>query len=204
MNPRLFLIRHGRTGGNKQRYVGWEDLPLDEEGRRQANAVADVLAGDSIDAVYVSPLSRALETARPLAEARDIPLRERPQLKEIDYGRYQGMLKTDQPLRLRHEHRIAPMPGGESLLDVYRRLEHAWDELRQELLAGRSLAVVAHFWSNRMLAARMRDIPFEQVFQSSDYKPANGSVFEFEWNVCANGGLHIARSCWRLAGDTAT
>lgn len=199
MSSRLFLIRHGRTGGNKQRYVGWEDVPLDDEGRRQAAAVAEVLAGDAIDAIYASPLSRAVDTARPLAAARGLEVQVRPALKEIDYGRYQGMLKADQPLRLRHEHRTEPMPGGESLADVYRRLAGAWSELRQELACGRSLAVVGHFWSNRMLAAVMRGVAFEDVFAGKDYKPENGSVFVLDWEV-APAGLRLAGTAWRLAG----
>jgi broad specificity phosphatase PhoE len=203
MSRRLFLIRHGRTGGNKQRYVGWEDVPLDEEGQRQAAAVAEALAGDAIDAVYASPLSRAVATARPLAAARGLDVFVRPALKEIDYGRYQGLLKADQPLRLRHEHLVERMPGGESLEDVYRRIESAWGELRQELARGRSLAVVGHFWSNRMLAAVIRGVPFEEVFQGKDYKPDNGSVFVFDWEGEGAAGMKLAASAWRIAGDRA-
>jgi probable phosphoglycerate mutase len=202
MTRRLFLIRHGRTGGNKQRYVGWEDVPLDEEGRRQAAAVAAALAQDEIDIVYASPLSRAVDTARPLAVARGLEVQVRPALKEIDYGRYQGLLKAEQPLQLRHDHRVDPMPGGESLEDVYRRLESAWGELREELAGGRSLAVVGHFWSNRMLAAVMRGVPFEDVFLSKDYKPENGSVFVFDWDD-GPGGLRVAGTAWRICGGVA-
>lgn len=205
MNSRLYLIRHGRTGGNKQRYVGWEDEPLDEGGRRQAAALAAALASDRIDAVYASPLSRAVDTARPLALGHGLEVQVRPALKEIDYGRYQGLLKTDQPLRLRHEHRFEPMPGGESLADVYRRIETSWRELRDELGRGRHLAVVGHFWSNRMLAAVMLGVPFEEVFQRSDYKPENGSVYVLDWESDAVQGLRVAATGWRLAshGDIA-
>jgi broad specificity phosphatase PhoE len=199
----LFLIRHGRTGGNRQRYVGWEDVPLDQEGVRQAAAVAAAVAADRIDAVYASPLSRAVDTARPLAEARGLEVQVRPALKEIDYGRYQGMLKADQPLRLRHEHRVEPMPGGESLADVYRRIEGAWRELREELAHGRSIAVVGHFWSNRMLAAVMRGVPFEEVFLHKDYKPENGSVYVLDWEGRGSAGLRLAAGGWRIEGDPA-
>lgn len=198
----FFLIRHGRTGGNKQRYVGWEDVPLDDEGHRQAAAVAEALSGDPIDAVYASSLRRAVDTARPLAAARGLELQVRPALKEIDYGRYQGMLKADQPLKLRHEHRTEPMPGGESLADVYRRIEGAWGELRQELARGRNLAVVGHFWSNRMLAAVVRGVPFEDVFLSKDYKPENGSVFVLDLQE-GSSGLTVAATAWRLEGGDA-
>ena len=75
MTPgRLYLVRHGRTAGNTVRYVGWGDEPLDDVGREQARALAAQLADEPIDVVYSSPLSRALDTARPLAEAHGAPL----------------------------------------------------------------------------------------------------------------------------------
>ncbi len=175
---RLLLIRHGQTGGNRQRYVGWEDVPLDETGAAQARAVAELLAGERIDAVYSSPLTRAMDTARPLAEARGLPIQVREELKEIDYGQYQGLLKADQPLKLRREHLVAPMPGGESLHDVFLRVGRFGEGAARELAAGRCLAVVGHFWSNRMLVGALTGVPFEELFARSRYKPANGSIYE--------------------------
>jgi broad specificity phosphatase PhoE len=178
---RLLLIRHGQTGGNRQRYVGWEDEPLDEAGVTQARVVAEALAGEQLDAVYASPLSRAVETARPLAVPRELPILIREELKEIDYGQYQGLLKTDQPLKLRHDHRFAPMPGGESLHDVFLRVERFGAELSLELAESRTLVAVGHFWSNRMLLGVLCGVPFEDVFTRTTYKPANGSIYELVW-----------------------
>jgi probable phosphoglycerate mutase len=175
---RLLLIRHGQTGGNKQRYVGWEDVPLDETGLAQAREVAQRLAGERIDGLYSSPLSRAVDTARPLARARGLEIRIREELKEIDYGSYQGLLKTDQPLKLRREHMVAPMPGGESLQDVFNRVSRFGEAAARELAAGASLAVVGHFWSNRMLVGALCGVPFEELFARSKYKPGNGSIYE--------------------------
>lgn len=200
---RLFLVRHGRTGGNKQRYVGWEDEPLDEVGQGQALALADRLAGERIDAIYSSPLSRARDTAAPLAQRHGLAVQMRDELKEIDYGRYQGMLKAEQPLRLRHDHRFEPMPGGESLLDVYRRIERMWFVLSAELGRGSNLAVVGHFWSNRMLVAVMLGVPFEEVFQRSDYKPENGSVFVLERASKPGDKLRVHAAGWLESGAAA-
>lgn len=175
---RLLLIRHGQTGGNKQRYVGWEDVPLDETGETQARTVAELLADERIDALYSSPLSRAVNTALPLARARGLPIQVREELKEIDYGSYQGLLKTDQPLKLRREHMVAPMPGGESLQDVFQRVSRFAEDAAREMAGGRSLAVVGHFWSNRMLVGALSGVPFEELFARSKYKPGNGSIYE--------------------------
>jgi broad specificity phosphatase PhoE len=193
----LFVVRHGRTGGNGNRYVGWQDEPLDEVGRAQAQAVADRLAADTIDAVYASPLSRALDTARPLATRHGAPLRVREELKEIDYGRYQGVLKADRKLRLRKYHLYEAMPGGESLHDVFRRIERLHGEIEPELRAGRNVAAVAHFWSLRMLVGVLSGAPFEEQFaRSVDFTPENGSV----WRMRLEGGperpLRIGDARW--------
>ena len=202
-NGRVYLIRHGRTGGNKQRYVGWEDEPLDDVGREQAAVVAGLLRGARVDALYSSPLSRARDTARPLAVQCGLEVQVRDELKEIDYGRYQGMLKTDQPLKLRHEHRFDPMPGGESLFDVYRRIERIWGDLRAQVGRHRHLAVVGHFWSNRMLLAVMLGVPFEEVFQRTDYKPENGSVYALDF-AAAEAPPRVLESRWVAAPAPAS
>lgn len=192
----LFVIRHGQTGGNRQRYVGWEDEPLDAVGIRQAAEVADCLAAEGIDAVYASPLSRARDTAQPLAARFGLDIEVREDLKEIDYGRFQGLLKADQPIKLRHDHRFERMPGGESLEDVYRRVGRAWEELSDGLARGRRLAVVGHFWSNRMLVGVIQGIPLEALFERTRYKPANGSIYRLDFLPDADGKPAVSSAAW--------
>lgn len=182
----LLVIRHGQTGGNGKRYVGREDVPLDPVGREQAARLPHALGDHPLDKIYCSPLGRARDTAAPLARARGLEVHVRADLQEIDYGHYQGLLKADQSLRLRHDHRFAPMPGGESLFDVYRRIGRVADELRAALLRGRRVAVVGHFWSNRMLVGILLGVPFEGLFDQMRYKPANGSVFELTFSTPGN------------------
>ena len=171
---RLYLVRHGRTAGNTVRYVGWGDEPLDEVGREQARALAAQLAGEPIDVVYSSSLSRALDTARPLAEAHGAPLHVRDELKEIDYGDYQDILKADRKLKLERNHRTERMPGGESLRDVFDRVAVVRAEVDADRAAGRNVAVVAHFWSLRMLAGQVDGLTFDEVLARDDYSPENG------------------------------
>jgi broad specificity phosphatase PhoE len=171
---RLYLVRHGRTAGNAVRYVGWGDEPLDEVGREQARVLAEQLAGEPIDVVYSSPLSRALDTARPLAERHGAPLRVRDELKEIDYGAYQDILKAERKLKVKRNHRVEPMPGGESLRDVFDRVAIVRAEVEAERSADRNVAVVAHFWSLRMLAGLVDGLSFDEVLARDDYSPKNG------------------------------
>jgi phosphoserine phosphatase len=171
---RLYLVRHGRTAGNTVRYVGWGDEPLDDVGREQARALVAELAAERIDVVYSSSLSRALDTARPLADAHDAPLHVRDELKEIDYGDYQDILKAERKLRLKRNHRVERMPGGESLRDVFDRVALVRAEVERDLGEGRSVAVVAHFWSLRMLAGQVDGLSFDEVLARDDYSPENG------------------------------
>jgi broad specificity phosphatase PhoE len=175
MTPgRLYLVRHGRTAGNTVRYVGWGDEPLDEVGRAQALALAAQLAGEPIDVVFSSSLSRAADTARPLAEAHGAPLHLRDELREIDYGEYQDILKAERKLKLKRNHRVDRMPGGESLRDVFDRVAIVRAEIDEARRAGRNVAVVAHFWSLRMLAGQVDGLSFDEVLARDDYSPKNG------------------------------
>jgi len=193
---RIMLIRHGRTAENKQSYVGWKDIPLSPAGVEQARAVAVRLAEERIDAVYSSPLSRALATACPLAEQRGLSVRVRDALREIDYGQYQGMLKSERKLRLKEQHLFLPLPGGESLFDVYQRVERLLRELYADLIAARHLAIVGHFWSNRMLVGAISQLPFTEIFSRSGYRPETGSVFEIAYRVDADQAIQVVTSGW--------
>jgi broad specificity phosphatase PhoE len=171
---RLYLVRHGRTAGNAVRYVGWGDEPLDDVGRAQAEAVAEQLAAEPIDVVYSSSLRRALDTARPIAAAHAAPLHVRDGLKEIDYGAYQDILKAERKLKLKRNHRVDPMPGGESLRDVFDRVAVVREEIDAARAGGRCVAVVAHFWSLRMLAGQVDGLSFDELLARDDYSPENG------------------------------
>jgi broad specificity phosphatase PhoE len=63
---KIILVRHGRPDENDARNPG--DPPLNPDGRRQANAIADLLSLETIDRIVASPLRRARQTAEPLAQ----------------------------------------------------------------------------------------------------------------------------------------
>lgn len=172
----VVLVRHGRTDANKQHYCGWEDVPLNPVGVAQAQIAADVLEGVAVDAVFSSSLSRASATAAPIAARHDRLVEQRDDLREINYGRYQGLPKADKPFSLRKDHKEIPMPGGESLADLFVRVRRFCGEILPDLARGRTIAVVGHYWSNRMLAAALDGGTVNDAL-AADYKPANGSVY---------------------------
>jgi probable phosphoglycerate mutase len=92
----LLLVRHGETDWNAEgRLQGHTDRPLNDHGRRQAAALAERLADDDIDAVYASDLARARETAEILAERLGLPVVTDPDLRERNWGNWEGLTGTE-------------------------------------------------------------------------------------------------------------
>jgi len=151
---RLILARHGETDSNRDRLaLGREDVPLNERGRLQARALARALAGQSIAALYASPLRRAVDTARALADALGLPVEIDHGLIEMDVGEMEGI--TFQEMRNRYGDFLRrwfsedagelPMPGGERLRDVQERAWAALERLRQRHPQSTVLAVTHNF-----------------------------------------------------------
>ncbi len=148
--PSLYLIRHGRTEWNRLwRIQGDLDVPLDEEGRRQAGALAKALEAVPLRMVYASPMQRAVETASAIAAGHGLPLQLDPRLKERNWGQYQGMRREEAALAyaeaeadLRADPRSARPPGGESFIELTERSEAALREIVAKEEG--AIAVVCH------------------------------------------------------------
>ena len=141
------LVRHGRTAWNAQgRFLGRTDLPLDELGVAQAQALAERWAG-SFDAVYSSPLARAHQTASALAER----IRPEPRWMELHQGALEGMV-AEEAMRAFPEFfaewtidpASARVPGGELLSECRDRSVRALEERMSQHSAGERVAVVSH------------------------------------------------------------
>jgi broad specificity phosphatase PhoE len=88
----LLLVRHGETDWNaERRFQGHADVPLNERGREQAQALAEQLTGEAIDAIYSSDLSRALVTAEIVGSRLGVPVIVDPDLREVDVGAVEGL-----------------------------------------------------------------------------------------------------------------
>jgi probable phosphoglycerate mutase len=154
--PEIVLARHGETEWSRDlRHTGRTDVPLTEQGRRQATELRERLAGRRFAKVLVSPLSRAVETCR-LAGLGD-DAEPRPELVELDYGEAEGL--TTAQLRERvpgwtvWTHATA---GAETLDQVGARLEPLIAELRA---TDDDVAIFAHGHVLRVLAALWLDLP---------------------------------------------
>jgi len=157
----LYLVRHGESIYNAEsRIQGHADVPLSELGRRQGEAVAEALAGISIDAIYTSPLLRALDTARYIAARHHVSICTDPRLMELDVGAFEGRLRAElesenSPDFVRwlsgDDHFV--IPGGESR----RQLANRGREALQSIAAygHRAAVVVTH---GGLLSATLRSI----------------------------------------------
>jgi broad specificity phosphatase PhoE len=150
------LIRHGETEWSLNgRHTGWTDLPLTERGRRQADELRSRLAPFTFRWIFTSPLQRAVETCR-LAGLGD-RAQVRDDLKEWDYGRYEGM--TSEQINGLHPGWSLwrdGCPGGEDAGAVGRRADGILTEIRQ--LSG-DVALFAHGHLLRVLGARWLGLP---------------------------------------------
>ncbi|MDH3528993.1 MAG: histidine phosphatase family protein, partial [Acidobacteriota bacterium] len=89
---RLYLLRHGQSGGNLSgTFGGHSDTPLSELGVRQAEVTAEVLKQKGVDVLYSSDLPRAVQTAQPLAEITGIELNKTFAFRERDVGVLEGL-----------------------------------------------------------------------------------------------------------------
>lgn len=128
---RLIVVRHGESEWNKiGRYQGQFDAPLSDLGRQQANALARRLKNERLDAIYASPLQRATDTARAIAEFHpEVPFHSEPALLEIHHGDWQGLYNVEVRERYaidleewkQHPTR-SQMPNGESFSNILKRV----------------------------------------------------------------------------------
>lgn len=103
MPTSIILVRHGETDWNVARRVqGQSDRPLTERGRSQAHALAEALAGERLDAVYASDLSRARHTAEAVAAPRGLEVRTDPRLREKHFGTWEGLTDSEVLARFPH------------------------------------------------------------------------------------------------------
>lgn len=143
MATTILLTRHGETDWNRERRVqGHTDRPLNDTGRAQALALAQALAGESLEAVYASDLSRAYETARAVAEPRRLPVRTVPELREKNFGTWEGL--TDEEIFSRFpDARRGRWGDGETPEHVASRVVVALQEIAGRH-PGATVLVVSH------------------------------------------------------------
>jgi probable phosphoglycerate mutase len=149
--PRVYLVRHGETAWTlTAQHTGRTDLPLTEQGERQARALSASLGALRIDRILSSPLQRARRTAE--LEMPHAHVEEDADLMEWDYGAYEGRSTVDIEVE-RPGWRLLRdgSPGGETLDSVATRSDRVIDRIRED---GGTVLLFGHREILRILAAR--------------------------------------------------
>ncbi len=149
---RLFLVRHGRTAWNHTgRAQGHADVPLDEIGHAQAQAVAPLVAALRPVRLWSSDLERARQTAAHLAAACRLEVVEDPRLREFSVGERAGLTWAESVARFPQVaqgeglgDRLRGVPGAESDDEVRARIVPAVEDCLSALDAGEIGVVVSH------------------------------------------------------------
>lgn len=200
MIEQLILVRHGETVHNAEGIAqGWNDSALSPRGEEQVRRLAERLAPLGVDALFSSPLERAMSTARAIAGMTGLDIAVLKELREMNYGGWEGRSF----LEVRHEddetyrrwivNEDAPCPRGESHNDVRHRLERAFAnigvsqaQLRQADASNGSgltngakrVVVVTHGTAIRVAATALLELP---VMASRHFAQDNASMNVFAW-----------------------
>ena len=201
MPTRIYLVRHGATDLTAEdRFAGSTDVPLSEEGRRQISALAQRLRNDKLDGIYASPLGRTMETARIIASAHQCEIQPEADLREIDYGRWEGRRRDEIEREFAEEYdtwqedplTMAPS-GGESGIQV---LARALPVIRRIVQKHRhqSVLVVSHKGTNRLLISSLLGFDVRGYRDRLEQSPAGLNILDFATE---------ARARLRLFNDTS-
>ena len=164
----FFLIRHASCDGLGQTLWGrTPGICLNDKGAAQAQCLADRFKNVSLDAIYSSPLERALQTATVIAQSTKLDVQTCDAANEIDFGEWSGKtfdeLSRDE--RWRHFNRcrsVTMIPGGESFLDVQNRIVKELKTLALQH-SDAHIAIISHADVIRAAVAYFSAIPIELV-----------------------------------------
>ena len=168
-NRPILFIRHAETD-LAGAFCGHTDPELNTRGRAQAAALAAQLQATPIHAIYTSDLRRAQATARALADPRRLPCHLLPALREIDFGRWEGLTwpeieRLDPAFATLwiDSFPALPAPGGESFASFEQRVLQAVSSLPlqpgTQLAPTRPIAVVTHAGVLRVILERLCNVP---------------------------------------------
>ena len=175
----ILLIRHGENEYvAKGRLAGrLPGVHLNENGEKQAQALAEALGNAPIKAVYASPLERTIETAQPIADALGMEIISEPGLLEVDFGDWQD--KTLKQLRRRklwktvqNSPSLARFPKGESFANAQHRIVETIESLSKKHNSEDIIVCVSHSDIIKLAAAYYLGLPMD-LFQRLVIAPAS-------------------------------
>ena len=193
----IYIIRHGQSLGNlRGGFAGHTDYPLSDLGHTQARITADFLKNEHIDAVISSPLSRAMQTARPIASDRGLDIIEDKDFMEMNFGKWEGMTTAEVDEKYngaftqwKHEMYKTVCPGGEGTVECYNRAVNALCTVAKKY-EGKDICITSHGALIKFMCGYLHKTPLEKL-QDIPWAD-NASVTKLEY---ANGSFKIIYEC---------
>lgn len=162
MTEQLILVRHGETRDNVAGIAqGWGDSDLSEAGQQQVARLAERIRSFAPDALFSSPLGRALTTAEAIAKTTGLSIVQLDELREMNYGRWEGQrfLEVKQLDEPSYRRWIIdpefPCPEGESHTEVLGRIQRALERID----GARRPVVVTHGTAIRIATTALLQLP---------------------------------------------
>ncbi len=157
----IIILRHGESEANLYKYfAGQSDVQLTDLGRRQAEIAAEFLKNRHFDVIYSSTLSRAYDTALPIARERGMQIITAPDLCETNLGEWEGESiesKREEYMKWRTDFNYRP-PQGESTYEVRARVGRAFDRIASEN-EGKTVLAASHGGCIRLLPSYYANDP---------------------------------------------
>lgn len=168
----IYLIRHGQINGYEDfRIYGHTDVDLTEIGILQMQQMSERLRLVDFEAIYSSDLKRSTMGARMIARYHDVPVHSLPELREMNFGGWEGLtlsdIQTNFPgeLRKRKEDLLNyRIPGrGETIGQFSERVLKCYERIL-EASEGKGIAVIAHGGVNRVILCKALGLDLAHLF----------------------------------------
>ncbi|MTI79450.1 MAG: alpha-ribazole phosphatase [Firmicutes bacterium] len=197
MSTRIYLVRHGETEWNAlKKFQGHSDISLSDVGRLQATRLANHMVKYKIDAAYASDLSRARETAEIIAEKFDIPVVCKKQLREINFGCWEGL--TISEIKANYHGIVTKwwedpagtqIPDGEIFTDLVKRVILSLEEIICKH-SGQDVMVVSHGGVVRSIICHVLGINLKEYWRLQ-LNNCSLNIIDFPDSQLKNGILEL-------------
>ena len=183
---RIILVRHGQTDWNNVgRIQGEVDVPLNNEGLKQAKGIASQLSVEKIDAIFSSELSRSSMTAEEIARRHKLKVKKLKELNELNQGLWQGLLLEEVKKRYKKQYnlwRLDPTfvqpPKGESIKDVYDRVISLVQKLIDRFY-DKTICIVSHEIIMGLIQCHFKGVDLKNIWEFTP-KIASWEIIDVE------------------------
>ncbi|WP_455684304.1 histidine phosphatase family protein [Thomasclavelia sp.] len=173
----LYVTRHGETDYNVENLVcGISEAILTKRGIEQAENLAVKLKMIDYKYLYVSPLQRALDTAK-YADKKNLTIMVEPRLKEINFGIYEGVHRKCKEFLVNKNNLAYRYPGGESFIELCKRVYEFLDKIKEEATSN-DVLLVCHGAVCRAIHSYFNDMTNEEIF---NFQTDNCELLKYEY-----------------------